>query len=143
MTMALSFLEGRNWLMGAVFFQRSFAVLVCFRCKQEGTVSINNLWDPLKSYHQLYILRWTTWTQRQLSDYNHSPFLYNIQCTLTVQCTLYIVQSVKVAYNNGIRCKGLQSLLSNLGLTALSQVSFQKITKFLSTDAIEVIIIII
>ena len=36
---------------------------------------------------------------------------------------MYIVQSVK-RLNNGIRCKGLQSLLSNLGLTALSQVSF-------------------
>ena len=50
---------------------------------------------------------------------------------------MYIVQSVKTAHNNGICCKGLQSLLSNLELTALSQVSFQKITKFFSTDALE------
>ena len=90
---------------------------------------------------------------RQLSDYNHSPFLYNVHCTMyivqctlynvhctmyivqctlyNVHCTMYIVQSVKAAHNNSIRCKRLQSLLSNLGLTALSQVSFQKITKFL------------
>ena len=60
-----------------------------------------------------------------------------------VHCTLYIVQSMKAAHNNGIRCKGLQSLLSNLGLTALSQVSFQKITKFLSKVALEVMITII
>ena len=56
---------------------------------------------------------------------------------------MYIVQSVIAAHNNGIRCKVLQSLLSNLELTTLSQVSFQKITKLLSTDALEVIIIII
>ena len=54
-----------------------------------------------------------------------------------IKCTMYIVQSVKTAHNNGICCKGLQSLLSNLELTALSQVSFQKITKFFSTDALE------
>ena len=67
----------------------------------------------------------------------HSYIMY------IVQCTLYIVQSVKAAHNNGIRCNGLQSLLSNLGLTALSHVSFQNITKFLLTVAHEVIIIII
>ena len=29
-------LEGKNWFTGAVFFQRLFAVLVFFRCKNKG-----------------------------------------------------------------------------------------------------------
>ena len=58
----------------------------------------------------------------------------SVTITILHSYIMYIVQSVKAAHNNGIRCKGLQSLLSNLGLTALRHVSFQKITKFLSTD---------
>ena len=39
---------------------------------------------------------------------------------------MYIVQSVKAAHNNGIRCKRLQSLLSNLGLDGIEPSIFSK-----------------
>ena len=75
--------KGKNRLIGAVFFQRLFAVLFYFRCKQEGTVSINTVTTYGTSKKVLINCTYcdeliTTWTQRQLSDYNHSPFLYNV-----------------------------------------------------------------
>ena len=64
MTMALSFLEGRNRLIGAVFFQWMFAVLVCFRCDQEGTVSIKTettYEGPVRKFSSIvYILLYTS-----------------------------------------------------------------------------------
>ena len=87
--------------MGAVVFQRLFTVLVCIRCNQGGTVSINTVITYGISWKVLINCTYcgellTTWTQRQLIHYNHSPFLYN------VQQTLYIVESVKAAHNNGM-----------------------------------------
>ena len=64
----------------------------------------DNLWDQWESSHQLDLLWWTSWAQRRLCDNDHFPFLYN-------------VQSVKAALNNGIRCKGLLSLLGSISLS--------------------------
>ena len=75
-----------------------FAVLVCFRFKQEGKKTVITYGYSDNSDKVLINCTYcgellTMWTQKCLSDYNHSPFLYNVHCTVyNVQCTMYSVQ---------------------------------------------------